>query len=346
MTMLARLMNGGRGFGSARCRAASLLVGVVCFGGSAQAQLTFQIDFGTDSGTGFIDPTFGAERQQALLSAADAFSSMFDSHFNNPATIQLLATAVPTGVAFFSNTLFSSGTAGFTATNVVQPKLQGGVDLNGSAADGVINVNFAQPWQLNPNTTPASGQIDFFGVAYHEFTHALGFYSAIGQDGSPAFGSKSAGEWASFERFLTDRNGTKVVNTDFSLNQRVWDAASVGGASPADGLFFDGSFAKAANGGSLVGLYSPANWLEGSSASHLDTDNAALAGSMMLHSVVAGRTLARDYSAIEVGMLRDLGYTASVVPEPSPWVLMVAGLGLVGGLSRRPGRRAGAWQPA
>ena len=283
--------------------AGAIAMAAACFGGSAQAQLSFQFDFGTDTGTGFFEPGFGVARQTALTAAADSFSSMFDSHFNNTGTIQLSATAGLTGVASFSNTLLPSGTAGFTVQDVVKTKLQGGTDLNDATVDGVINVNFAQSWQLNPGSTPGAGQLDFFGVMYHEFTHALGFYSTIGRDGSPAFGSKAAGEWASFDRFLADRNGTKVVNNaDFSLNQDVWNAASVGGASPANGLFFDGSFASAANGGALVGLYSPSAWLDGSSASHLDTENLALAGSMMLHSVTSGRTLARDYTAIEVGM--------------------------------------------
>ena len=121
----------------------------------------------------------------------------------------------------------------------------------------------------------------------------------------------------------------------FAINQTAWDSASVGGTSPGAGLFFNGANAVAANGGNLVGIYSPTTWEGGSSGSHIDTDNPAYAGMMMLHATSTGPG-ARDYSAVEIGMLRDLGYTlAAPIPEPGTYGLMLAGLGLVGWLARR-----------
>ncbi len=44
----------------------------------------------------------------------------------------------------------------------------------------------------------------------------------------------------------------------------------------------------------------------------------------------------RDYSAIEVGMMRDLGYSAvTPVPEPETYAMMLVGLGLIGAIARR-----------
>ncbi|MBT0959896.1 PEP-CTERM sorting domain-containing protein [Denitromonas sp. IR12] len=126
-----------------------------------------------------------------------------------------------------------------------------------------------------------------------------------------------------------------MINPDFTLNQGAWDAASVGGASPAEGMFFYGANAMAANGGNPVGLYSPTTWEGGSSVSHLDTDNPALEAMMMTHAGPDGPS-PRVFSAIEVGVLTDLGFTAvTPVPEPETYAMLLAGLGMVGWQVRR-----------
>ncbi|MEX8495210.1 PEP-CTERM sorting domain-containing protein [Sphaerotilus sp.] len=319
-----------------------LLAGGLSFGSSAQAAITFQFNFLDGAGTGFNDTTTGASRQSALNTAASLFSGMFGSHFSDSGTIVLNATATDDPL---SGNLASAGSqlslaggaaAGFNLQGVVSTKLQTGVDLNGSSADGTVNFNFGQNWQLDANAPVSSGQFDFYGVAFHEFTHALGFASLINQNGTDLFGSSTAGHWGTYDQFLVDKNGNAVVNAGtFNLNSGVWNTASVGGTSPAAGMFFNGAHAVAANGGNLVGLYSPTSWIDGSSISHLDTDNPAYSGMMMLHAVGTG-SAARDYSAIETGMMQDLGYTAvTAVPEPDSLAMLLAGLGVIGQLHRR-----------
>jgi hypothetical protein len=315
-----------------------LLAGCLTFGSAAQAGIDFTFDYGADTGTGFWDPVNGTARRDAMATSATAFSSMFGSHFTNSATIVLEATATDDPS---SSTLASAGSngfggngVGFTVNEIVKTKAQTGVDANGAGVDGFVNVNFGKPWNLTAGTTSAS-DFDFYSTIFHEYTHALGFSSSIEQDGTPFFGGdKSAGEWTTYDQFLVDKNGNKVINPDFSLNQAVWDAASVGGASPAAGMFFNGTFAMAANGGNPVGLYSPTTWEGGSSISHTDDDNPALQGTMMLAMGPTG-PYPRDYSAIEAGMMRDLGYTVAAVPEPETYAMMLAGLGLVGWSVRR-----------
>ena len=137
-----------------------------------------------------------------------------------------------------------------------------------------------------------------------------------------------------------DKNGDRVINpSDYALNSTVWADGSTGGASPADGLFFDGANAMAANSGHAVGLYTPETWSEGSSVSHLDDQNPALAGMMMLSASDTG-PYARDYSSVEVGMLADLGYAVAIVPEPETYAMMLAGLSMLGWVARRR-RKAG-----
>ena len=134
---------------------------------------------------------------------------------------------------------------------------------------------------------------------------------------------------------IVDKNGNPVIDpSSFALNQSTWDAASVGGASPADGLFFNGSFAVAANSGQPLGLYSPNPWEGGSSSAHLDDQNPALAGLMMLAATDTGPG-ARTLSAVEIGVLRDIGYTVAAVPEPESYAMMLAGLAMLGAIAKR-----------
>jgi hypothetical protein len=320
---------------------AGLLTGL-SFAPAAQASISFQFNFLDGAGTGFNDSATGASRQNALNSAASLFSSMFGSYFSDSGTIVLDATASNDPL---SGNLASAGSwlslaggapAGFNLQAVISTKLQTGIDLNGVDADGVVNFNFGQNWQLDANAPVSSSQYDFYGVAFHEFTHALGFASLIQQNGRDLFGNSTAGHWGTYDQFLVDQSGNAVVNAStFDINSSVWNTASIGGTSPAAGMFFNGANAVAANSGQLVGLYSPTTWIDGSSISHLDTDNPDYSGMMMLHAVGTG-SAARDYSAIEVGMMLDLGYSAvAVVPEPASLPMMFAGLGVIGYLSRR-----------
>jgi hypothetical protein len=288
-------------------------------------------------GTGFLDPVNGPSWQAAMNTAATRFSSMFGSHFSNTGTIVLQATSSndpgSNTLASAGSEVIDPGTPGFNLGEVVRTKLQTGVDLNGSDPDGSVDINFASGWELDYNVPASSSKYDFYSTLFHEFTHTLGFISYTAENGDPLYGTQDSGSWSAFDRFIVDSYGNRVIDpSSYSLDQAAW-ADSTGGASPAAGLFFDGAHAMAANGGQPVGLYTPELWNEGSSVSHLDDDNPALAGMMMLSASDTG-PYARDYSAVEVGMLADLGY-AAVVPEPETYAMLLAGLGMLGWVVRR-----------
>ena len=331
-------------FSTQRRRARTALVGALLVSGltvgsAAQAAITFQFNFLDSAGTGFNDATTGNARQAALTEAASMYSTLFGQYFTNSGTIVLDATA--TNNPLSSNlasagsevVLFGSTPSGFNLDEVVRTKLQTGFDANGASADGSVDVNFGRPWQLDAGATVTNGQYDFYSTVFHEFTHALGFSSLISQNGTGLFNTK---HWAVYDQFLVDKNGNPVIDhTTFAIDSAIWNTASVGGTSPDAGIFFNGANAVAANGGELVGLYSPTTWSDGSSVSHIDTDNPAYDGMMMLHARGTGPD-ARNFSSIEVGMLQDLGYTpVSVVPEPESFALMLAGLGVLGLVRRR-----------
>ncbi len=320
--VVCAMMNGG------------LLVGCLSFGPAAHAAVTFQFQYTDPAGTGFLDAANGLSRQTALNTAASTFSSMFGSHFSNSGTIVLEATASDNAsdntLASAGSKFTSPGSAGFNLGEIVRTKLQTGTDLNGNDADGSLDINFGNAWELDSNVTPSNTEYDFYSTLFHEFTHVLGFITTIGQSGEPIFGTRNAGNWSSFDGFIVHENGTRIIDpANFALNQAAWDAGSVGGASPVGGLFFDGPNTVAANGGNPVGLYTPETWGGNSSVSHLDDENPAYAGRMMLATSNTGPN-ARDYGATEVGMLTDLGYTVAIVPEPETYAMLLAGLGMVG----------------
>ena len=303
---------------------------------TAQSALMFEFDYTQNAaGVGFLDIDDGAARRAALETAGMLYSDLFGQHFSNMGTIVLEATSTDdpsSGTLAAAGSFFvEQGAGNFGGIEVIRHKLQNGTDLNGAGADGEVNVNWGANWELDPNgvIAVADEEFDFFAAVFHEFTHAMGFATSLFEAGTPLFGSSDNGdgEWTAYDQFLVNVDGDPMIGSDFVLDQDAWDIASVGGASPDAGLFFNGPNAVDANGGNPVGLYSPTSFIDGSSIVHLDTDNPQFSTSMMKHDRDFGPET-RTFSAIEVGILADVGYSRiATVPEPSTVALLLAGLG-------------------
>jgi hypothetical protein len=291
----------------------SVLLALVLSTAPARADVTFSFDY--SGSTEFNDTTNGAARKAALEDAAAKLGRIFDH--TAVVTIKVTSSNNSNG-----DTLAYAGSeygdlpgnfVGYTP-GVIQKKILTGDDDNGAALDGEVNVNFGFGWDLDDDVS--SGLYDFKATIIHEILHTLGFLSGIYDDGSDAWGTSlgDPGIWEPFDDFLSDKNGTPLINdSTFALNVAAWGAMSVGGASPGGGLFFNGPLAAAANGGQPVGLYTPTSWEEGSSGSHLDDENSALAGSLMLATTDTGR-FRRSLTDVERGILEDIGYTLHPLP--------------------------------
>lgn len=296
----------------------------------AQAALTFNFNYLNPS-QGFQDATLGAARQTALNQAADLLGAYFT---NYTATLDYDVVSYSSTTL---NTLASAGSGSFVVPGsfqqtFVQSKiLSNGVDANGTAADGEINWNFGQNWGLTDNV--AANEFDFKKVAVHELLHSFGFASYTQSDGAGLTGQLpgTADTWAIFDQFLTDASGNRLIS-----NAGIFNSSQVATLTGGSGsLLFSGANAKAANGGASVNLYAPAIYADGSSTSHLDDDTLAFADLIMTSSTYAGLQT-RTLSGVELGILKDIGYTnISAVPEPSMAWLMLGGLFVVLGAARR-----------
>jgi VCBS repeat-containing protein len=287
-------------------------VSVPIAGTSQKAKMTFVFNYTT--GSQYWTP----EAKNALQSAANKVASYIV--VSKPVTLTFDVTAVnsPTSATLASTgSDLTSTSAGFFNT-VVQNKILTGVDSNGTAADGYVDVNFGTPWAYGDSVT--NTQYDFTSTAMHEMLHALGFLSYVDAPGS-SWNARGT-NWTTFDRFIVTNNKTKVIGT--VLNRNRWNTAynkNLTGSS--GGLYFNGVNAIAANGGLLVPLYTPNPWESGSSVTHLDDSTFTGAKSQLMNAMADTGKGIRTISAIELGILKDLGYTVIPAPAAASTLLLV-----------------------
>jgi VCBS repeat-containing protein len=279
-------------------------VSVPIAGTSQKAKMTFVFTYTT--GSQYWTP----EAKNALQSAANMVAAYIVVSKPVTVTFDVTAENSPSSATLASaGSDLTSTSAGFFNT-VVQNKILTGVDSNGTAADGYVDVNFGTPWAYGDSVT--NTQYDFTSTAMHELLHAFGFLSYIDAPGS-SWNTRGT-NWTTFDSFIVTNNKTKVIGT--VTNKNRWNTAYnknlTGGNS---GLYFNGVNAIAANGGLLVPLYTPSPWESGSSVSHMDDSTFTGAKSQLMNALADTGKNIRAISAIELGILKDIGYT--VIPAPA-----------------------------
>ncbi len=279
----------------------------------ATPHLTFSFVYG--SGAQY----WSANARNALSAVASWLSSNIVVTAPVTLTYTILGTNSPNsgslGSAYAS---FASSSPGFYGT-VAQTKILTGVDANGSAADAQISMNFAYPWALGSSV--GSSQYDFTSTAIHEFLHTLGFLTGIDAP------SDTDTTWTTYDSFMVTADGTRIIGDSYVWNT-AYDPNLTGGNG---GVYFGGPNAVAAYGG-LVPLYTPSAWSYGSSITHLSDTNVN-ASAQVMNPFEGFGVGARTLSAVEVGILRDMGYT--VTPQSPLYAFIVVGFGI---LRRRRGK--------
>ena len=297
-------------------------------------QITYSFSYLDADGVGFNDATLGATRRGELEAAMNQLASYFNPFQPVTLTYQVTSTTSGASLAGASSSLISIA-PGFHPT-VVQHKILTGVDANGSAHDGEIEFNFGYAWGFG--SAIAADVYDFYATALHEGLHSYGFLSYINADGTGPTGapSGSGDAWTVYDSFIAAENGERLINPGtFGYN------VSLGLDPLTSGLFFAGANAVAAYEGNPIPLYAPEVWEDGSSATHLDdatfteTDPSALNSQKVMNSETLTGLGQRNLSAIEFGVLTDLGYDVKTIPEPTTWALIAIGGGMIGWAMRR-----------
>lgn len=261
-----------------------------------QGAVTFDFDY--TEGAQYWTP----ERREALQRSADSLILYF--RVLNPVVLNYVVRAQDDPD---SSTLASAGSAlishepGYWDT-VVQHKLRTGVDVNGTAADGRITWNFGIDWALGDEV--GADEFDFQSTAMHELLHSFGFLSMTDEPGD-----NEGRNWATLDRFLVTANGRRPIDRNLDWDTD-YDAILTG---QDGGLYVGGRYARAAYGGRAVPLYTPSPWEGGSSGSHTDDKTFMDAGQLMMNAKTGEGLGVRVLSAMEIGILRDIGYTVVMV---------------------------------
>jgi hypothetical protein len=194
-----------------------------------------------------------------------------------------------------------------------------GIDLAAGAPDFTITYNSRFAWYFGTDGATPTGQYDFVSVVMHEMGHGLNFGGTMTY-GAPECGGFSDGCWGYgtgypgiYDRFTENGAGQALLDTGLFPNP----SAALGTQLNSRSLYFNGTNANAANGGSHVKIYAPSTWAEGSSYSHLDY--GVYAGTMnrlMVYAIPAASSI-HDPGPVTVGLLKDLGWQATANPGPA-----------------------------
>lgn len=161
-----------------------------------------------------------------------------------------------------------------------------------------FNSNYA--FHYGTNDVCPSGYIDFATVLLHEVTHGLGFTDTLYSDGTYLLGLPSLWETCLYY------NGSRL-NT-LTASQRA-------AALTSQALYWDGTAAKEANGGTRIQIYAPSTYAPGSTASHWDT--GVTFTTFMKYAIGTG-TQIRTINEREVGALEDVGWAVAPPPSDDP----------------------------
>jgi hypothetical protein len=265
--------------------------------------VTYTISYEDPANLGFNDPVEGVKRRTRLEEALKYVGDV----------VRLNGTLdVRVEPSLFANTgtLASAGTFYSTAPGFINgsafQRLSTGSKPFPSFPEVRIICNFGYNWNFELSN-PASNQFDFLSVMVHEIAHGMGFASLANASGASVI---SSGVYSVVDRLMVRNSGNRAL---------------FGGTPPAflgtdadlrsNDLSFTGTnaFTRYAQGVN-AGIYAPNPFSGGSSLSHWDTGNI-VGGAVMEHAIRPGVNR-RQFTNLELGALRDLGYTNATQADP------------------------------
>ena len=169
-----------------------------------------------------------------------------------------------------------------------------GYDVDDESDDITLEMNTDFPFYYDVDGSCPDSQVDFPSVMLHETAHGLGFYDTV----NPTTGTIGDGEYPLVFDTLLWQGGKRLTAMTAAERKR---------AILSNALYFDGGYAKAANGGSRVKLYAPSTYARGSSVSHWD-DSVSFRTFMKWQYHYPMRTI----DAPLIGAMRDMGWDVPI----------------------------------
>jgi autotransporter-associated beta strand protein len=301
---------------------------IVVLAASSARAVDFTFDYSEEApDTGFNDPTFGEERREALEYAADIWGRLMRPAYpGEEVTVRAKFDAYEPGSTdlasakphyFYSD--FGSSSPAYVP-NVNYPKALANHlhldDLAPVRPEIELRVNNAiNNFYYGTDGNPASTFYDFVTVLVHEIGHGLGIFGSFRDDGE--YGLHGDGSYdpvcleclaVPYDRFLTlGPGGSALLGLGDSGREF---------AMTSNNVFWNGPVGIQGNGGTPPKIYAPTTWDEGSSISHLDTPTFPM--DLMNDSLATGQ-VRQTPSAIDRGILQDLGWNISIVSQDVFW---------------------------
>jgi hypothetical protein len=172
-----------------------------------------------------------------------------------------------------------------------------GKDLDGDSPEMLITINSLATWYQGGASGPSKSEYDLQSVILHEMAHGLGFLSTNSYD--DFFGYGSIDQPTPFDAYVQTGDGRRLSDLP-SPSLELGEALT-------SKLVWSGPQGIAANGGVKPLLFSPKEYEDGSSISHLDEDTFASSGSdaVMTPRLLAGEVF-HDPGPLLLAMMQDL----------------------------------------
>ncbi|MBI1320123.1 MAG: PKD domain-containing protein [Candidatus Hydrogenedens sp.] len=262
-----------------------------------ESGLTYRIFYSDANGTGFFAPNNVGELRQIRYEEALAYVARV---LNVSGTLDVLVDASlnqNNGILAFGGTLFSS-TPGYQ-NGTAFTRIQNGTKPAAGRPEIFLQVNFGSTYNITSGA-PSNSELDFQSVLMHEVLHAMGFLSLANSSGASDAG---AGAYSVYDSLMFRQTGNVQM---FPLSMGTPTFGGVAGDLVSNDLIYSGAQATAEFGGNPP-LFSPANFLSGSSLSHWRTGSIPNGGAVMEHAFAAGEII-RQFPRFEAAALRDLGW--------------------------------------